>query len=183
MPGTQAGARLDGPSTRCWCVAGGPDRFAQRQPDGRFQGWRLICAALWLQPCSVRPRRCGFVALDTVHGSWTIPHRPGFPPPELGFDAGGARGNWSLAPCIFFEAGKRGRLEPLAPLLRSDDADFSRIVRWVVHALLEAEWHAISRSMRGVRTCLCRGLPMTQAWPWGYRPTGPPHGCAGGQLR
>jgi len=35
--------------------------------------------------------------------------------------------------------------EPLAPLLHSDDVDFSRVVRWTFQALVEAEEHQVTR--------------------------------------
>jgi hypothetical protein len=87
-----------------------------------------------------------FVALDTVHEFLDDPridlvfHRLSWALTRE------APGQLEFGPVYFFETGKQGRLEPLAPLLRSDDADFSRIVRWVVQALLDAELHAIGHS-------------------------------------
>jgi general L-amino acid transport system substrate-binding protein len=54
-----------------------------------------------------------------------------------------APGQLEFGPVYFFES-NGGALEPLAPMLRSDDVDFSRIVRWVVYALVDAEMHGVS---------------------------------------
>lgn len=151
-PGAQAGARLDAVRQQevlvCGVAAQDPG-FSQRQSDGSYQGLeidlcRAVAAAVLGSSTQVR-----FVALDTVHEFLDDPridlvfHRLSWALTRE------APGQLEFGPVYFFETGKQGRLEPLAPLLRSDDADFSRIVRWVVHALLEAEWHAISRSDAG----------------------------------
>ena len=44
-------------------------------------------------------------------------------------------------------------------------------------------WMHISRSADVGVDMPCRGLPMTRAWPGAAARLGPPHGCAGGQLR
>lgn len=148
-PGARAGTRLEAIRAQgmlvCGVAAQDPG-FAQRLPDGGFQGLetdlcRAVAASVLGSSTQVR-----FVALDTVHEflddaridlvfhrlSWALTRE--------------APGQLEFGPVYFFEAGAPGRLEPLAPLLRSDDADFARVVRWVVQALLDAEWHGIGRS-------------------------------------
>lgn len=124
-------------------VAAQDPGFAQRQPDGSFQGLeidlcRAVAAAVLGSAQKVR-----FVALESVHDfladqridlvlhrlSWALTRE--------------APGQLEFGPVYFWEASAEGRLEPLAPLLRSDDAAFARVVRWVVQALLEAEWQGI----------------------------------------
>lgn len=167
LPGAQAGERLDAirrQGTLVCGVAANDPGFAQRLPDGRYEGLeadlcRAVAAAVLGSATRVR-----FVALETVHEfladpridivfhrlSWTLTRE--------------APGQLEFGPVYFLEAGAQGRLEPLAPLLRSDDGDFARAVRWVVHGLLEAEWHAIGRAhadtpWRAAETGLALGLP------------------------
>lgn len=149
LPGAQAGERLDAirrqGSLVCGVSANDPG-FALRQPDGSYQGLeadlcRAVAAAVLGSATRVR-----FVALETVHEfladpridlvfhrlSWTLTRE--------------APGQLEFGPVYFLEAGPQGRLEPLAPLLRSDDSDLARAVRWVVHGLLEAELLGIHRA-------------------------------------
>jgi|GEM_PF-1647315 len=149
LPGAQAGERLDAMRRQgvlvCGVAANDPG-FAQRQADGSYQGLeadlcRAVAAAVLGSATQVR-----FVPLDTVHEfladpridivfhrlSWTLTRE--------------APGQLEFGPVYFLEAGPQGRLEPLAPLLRSDDGDFARAVRWVVHGLLEAELRGVHRA-------------------------------------
>ena len=144
-----AGARLDALRQQGQLVCGVAPQdpgFSQRQPDGSYQGLeidlcRAVAAAVLGASTQVR-----FVALDTVHEFLAEPridlvfHRLSWALTRE------APGQLEFGPVYFLEAGAQGRLEPLAPLLRSDDADFARIVRWVVQALLEAEWQSVGRA-------------------------------------
>ena len=133
--------------------------FSVQTADGRFEGLepdlcRAIAAAL------IGPRhRVRWVPLETVHQfladpaidlvfhrlSWTLTRE--------------APGQLEFGPVVYYEATATGALEPLAPLLRSDDAEFNRAVRWTVFALIEA-WQ--------------RGLGRTQAASPGEQPDWPP---------
>lgn len=137
-----AGTRLDALRQQGQLVCGVAPRdpgFSQRQPDGSFQGLeidlcRAVAAAVLGSSTQVR-----FVALDTVHEFLADPridlvfHRLSWALTRE------APGQLEFGPVYFLEAAVNNRLEPLAPLLRSDDADFARIVRWTVYALLDAE--------------------------------------------
>ena len=136
-----AGPRLDAIRARGELVCGvarDDPGFSAQTADGRFEGLepdlcRAIAASL-LGP----HRRVRFVPLETVHQfladpgidivfhrlSWTLTRE--------------APGQLEFGPVVFHEAAVGGGVEPLAPLLRSDDVDFSRAVRWTVFALIEA---------------------------------------------
>jgi len=120
--------------------------FSAQRADGRFEGFepdlcRALAAALLGSSDRVR-----FVPLETVHEfladpridlvfhrlTWTLTRE--------------APGQLEFGPVVFYEAAAGGALEPLAPLLRSDDPDFSRVVRWTVHALIEAEQLGLNRA-------------------------------------
>lgn len=120
--------------------------FAQRLPDGTYVGLeidlcRAVAAAVLGSSTQVR-----FAPLDTVHEFLADPridlvfHRLSWALTRE------APGQLEFGPVYFLEAAASNRLEPLAPLLRSDDGDFSRIVRWTVYALLDAELHNVNRA-------------------------------------
>jgi len=148
-PGVHAGTRLDAIRAQRSLVCGVAPQdpgFALRQPDGSYQGLeidlcRAVAAAVLGSSTQVR-----FVALDTVHEFLAAPridlvfHRLSWALTRE------APGQLEFGPVYFLEAGAQNRLEPLAPLLRSDDADFARIVRWVVQALLDAELQGVDQA-------------------------------------
>lgn len=148
-PGVHAGTRLDAIRAQGTLVCGVAPQdpgFALRQPDGSYQGLetdlcRAVAAAVLGSSTQVR-----FVALDTVHEFLAEPridlvfHRLSWALTRE------APGQLEFGPVYFLEAGAQNRLEPLAPLLRSDDADFARIVRWVVQALLDAELQGVDQA-------------------------------------
>lgn len=167
LPAVRAGERMDTMRRQgalvCGVAANDPG-FALQQADGSVQGLeadlcRAVAAAVLGSASRVR-----FVLLDTVHEfladpridivfhrlSWTLTRE--------------APGQLEFGPVYFLEAGPEGRLEPLAPLLRSDDGDFARAVRWVVQGLLEAELRGVNRASAqtawpGAETGPALGLP------------------------
>ena len=142
-----AGERLEQIHSRGYLVCGvapNDPGFSVRQADGQFVGLeidlcRAIAAAIFGSSSKVHLR-----PLETVHEfladeavdlvfhrlTWTLTRE--------------APGQLEFGPVYFYERSSAAHPEPLAPLLRADDADFSRIVRWVVYALLDAELHANS---------------------------------------
>lgn len=149
LTGLHAGQRMDAIRARGHLLCGvAPDDpgFSRQQADGRFEGFepdlcRALAAALLGSSERVR-----FVPLETVHQfladpridlvfhrlTWTLTRE--------------APGQLEFGPIVFYEATQAGALEPLAPLLRSDDPDFSRVVRWTVYALIEAEQLGLNRA-------------------------------------
>lgn len=144
-----AGTRLDAIRQHGQLVCGVATQdpgFALRLPDGTYQGLeidlcRAVAAAVLGSSTQVR-----FAPLDTVHEFLADPridlvfHRLSWALTRE------APGQLEFGPVYFLEAAASNRLEPLAPLLRSDDGDFSRIVRWAVYALLDAELYAVDRA-------------------------------------
>lgn len=147
--GVQADARLDDIRQRGQLVCGVAPQdpgFALRQPDGSYQGLEIdLCRAVAVAVLG-SSTQVRFVALDTVHEFLAAPridlvfHRLSWALTRE------APGQLEFGPVYFLEAGAQNRLEPLAPLLRSDDADLARIVRWVVQALLDAELQAVDQA-------------------------------------
>jgi hypothetical protein len=141
-----AGGRLDGIVARDHLVCGVAHHdpgFAQRTAEQEFRGFEVdLCKALAAAVLG-SAQKLRFRPIDTVHEyladagidivfhrlSWTLTRE--------------APGQLEFGPVYFFET-NGAALEPLAPMLRSDDADFSRIVRWVVYALVDAEMHGVS---------------------------------------
>lgn len=141
-----AGARVEQIRARGSLICGVSDDvpgFSQRQPDGRFVGFeadlcRAIAAAMLGSAENV-----AFVPLHAVHEfldqpsidlvfhrlTWTLTRE--------------APGQLEFGPVYFYDdpdpLPDSQPQEPLAPLLRSDDVDFTRIVRWTLYALIEAE--------------------------------------------
>ena len=149
LTGLHAGPRMDAIRARGHLVCGvAPEDpgFSRQGADGQFEGFesdlcRAIGAALLGSSEPVR-----FVPLETVHQfladpqidlvfhrlTWTLTRE--------------APGQLEFGPVVLYEAAADGALEPLAPLLRSDDPDFSRVVRWTVYALIEAEQLGLNRA-------------------------------------
>ncbi len=157
-----AGPRLDAVRARGELVCGvarDDPGFSVQTADGRFEGLEPdLCRAIAASLIGA-PQRVRWVPLETVHQfladpridlvfhrlSWTLTRE--------------APGQLEFGPVVFYEATATGALEPLAPLLRSDDADFGRAVRWTLFALIEA-WQ--------------RGLGRIQAASPGEQPDWPP---------
>jgi hypothetical protein len=149
LNGLHAGPRMDAIRARGHLVCGvAPEDpgFSRQRADGPFEGFepdlcRALAAALLGSSGPVR-----FVPLETVHQfladpridlvfhrlTWTLTRE--------------APGQLEFGPVVLYEAAADGALEPLAPLLRSDDPDFSRVVRWTVFALIEAEQLGLNRA-------------------------------------
>jgi ABC-type amino acid transport substrate-binding protein len=127
-------------------VADNQPGYANRLPDGRYVGFeadlcRGIAAALFGDGERVR-----FLAIDSVHDfladeridlafhrlSWTLTRE--------------APGQLEFGPITLHDEPESTVKEPLAPLLRSDDPDLLRIVRWTIFALIEAEELGITQS-------------------------------------
>jgi hypothetical protein len=120
--------------------------FSARDAKGQFQGLeadlcRAVAAALLGAGARVE-----FRPLETVHEfladssvdlvfhrlTWTLARE--------------APGQLEFGPVYFLEQLPGKPLEALAPLLRSDDMDFSRVVRWSIYALLDAESKGITQA-------------------------------------
>ena len=145
--GAQAGARMEKILARgvlvCGVAADDPG-FSQRSADGVFTGLEAdMCRALAVAVLG-SAQQLRFVPLETVHDfladvsvdivfhrlSWAVTRE--------------APGQLEFGPVYFFEAVNES-LEMLAPLLRSDDLDFSRVVRWSIYALIAAEEHGVNQ--------------------------------------
>ena len=138
----QAGQRVDQIQKRGYLVCGVARHdpgFSEVRPDGQFVGLevdlcRAVAVAVLGSGANVR-----FQPLETVHEflsdatidlvfhrlTWTLTRE--------------APGQLEFGPVYFFEPQSKKTIAPLAPLLRSGDVDFIRIVRWTVFALIEAE--------------------------------------------
>lgn len=149
----QAGARFERIRAQGFLVCGvapNDPGFSQRTQDGNYTGLESdLCRALasailggdapvhW-QPLETVHEFLSSPSVDIVFHrlTWTLLRE--------------APGQLEFGPVYFYEATQSGILEPLAPLLRSDDNEFARVVRWSVQALLEAEWLGIGqRDVRG----------------------------------
>lgn len=177
LTGLHAGPRIDAIRARGHLVCGvAPDDpgFSKQVADGRFEGFepdlcRAVAAAMLGSA-----RQTQFRPLDTVHQflvdpgidivfhrlSWTLTRE--------------APGQLEFGPVVLYEAVAGGALEPLAPLLRSDDADFSRVVRWTVFALIEAEQLGLNAS---------NVLAVGAQTGWPPADTGPALGLSGDWAR
>lgn len=167
-----AGPRLDAVRARGELVCGvarDDPGFSVQTADGRFEGLEPdLCRAIAASLIGA-PQRVRWVPLETVHQfladpridlvfhrlSWTLTRE--------------APGQLEFGPVVFYEATASGTLEPLAPLLRSDDADFGRAVRWTLFALIEA-WQ------RGLTRAQAQALVEHPGWP--PEDTGPALGLA-----
>ena len=157
----EAGVRLDAIQARGTLVCGmasADPGFSVAVEPGVFVGLEAdLCRALATVVLG-EASRVRFVPLDTVHEflaqgdidlvfhrlTWTLSRE--------------APGQLEFGPVYFYEMSPSQTLEPLAPLLRSDDSDFARVVRWSIFALLQAEWEGVDQR-RAART-----LDM-EAWP------------------
>lgn len=167
-----AGPRLDAVRAQGELVCGvarDDPGFAVQTADGRFEGLEPdLCRAIAASLIGAR-HRVRWVPLETVHQFLADPHI------DLVFHrlswtlTREAPGQLEFGPLVFFEAVAGGVLEPLAPLLHSDDADFSRAVRWTVFALIEA-WQ------RGLTRAQAQALVEHPGWP--PEDTGPALGLA-----
>jgi hypothetical protein len=142
-----AGGRMEQIRSRGYLVCGvAPNDagFSVRQADGQFVGFEVdLCRAIAsaIFGTSIKTH---FKPLDTVHEfledgaidlvfhrlTWTLTRE--------------APGQLEFGTVYFYERSSAAHPEPLAPLLRADDADFARIVRWAVYALLDAELYVNS---------------------------------------
>lgn len=144
--GAHAGPRVDAIRSRGHLVCGVAPNvrgFSQQQANGEFTGFevdlcRAIAAALLGASTQVR-----FQAIDTVHEfladsgmdivfhrlTWTLTRE--------------APGQLEFGPIVLLDEPQSVSKEPLAPMLRSDDVDFTRIVRWTLYALMEAEEYGL----------------------------------------
>jgi len=156
-----AGPRLDAVRAQGELVCGvarDDPGFSVQTADGRFEGLEPdLCRAIAASLIGAR-HRVRWVPLETVHQfladpgidlvfhrlSWTLTRE--------------APGQLEFGPVVFYEAAAGGALEPLAPLLRSDDVEFARAVRWTVFALIEA-WQ------RGLDLAQARMLGAHADWP------------------
>jgi hypothetical protein len=163
LPCAQAGERMDKIRGRGYLVCGVAPHdpgFSQRNADGSFQGFeidlcRALAAALLGSDQQVRLQ-----PLNTVHDylvdadidivfhrlSWALTRE--------------APGQLEFGPVYFFETAPDTNLEPLAPMLRSDDGEFSRAVRWAVYALVDAEMH-------GIHSANAQQIGVQKSWPPG----------------
>ena len=144
-----AGVRLEEIRSRGYLVCGvapNDPGFSEKKSNGQFLGFEVdLCRAI-ASAIFGTSSKTHFKPLDTVHEflednaidlvfhrlTWTLTRE--------------APGQLEFGPVYFYERSSAANLEPLAPLLRAEDADFSRIVRWVVYALLDAELHAKSNA-------------------------------------
>jgi hypothetical protein len=145
--GAQAGPRMEKILARgelvCGVAADDPG-FSQRSADGVFTGLEAdMCRALAAAVLG-SAQQLRLVPLETVHDfladvsidivfhrlSWAVTRE--------------APGQLEFGPVYFFETANES-LEMLAPLLRSDDLDFSRVVRWSIYALIAAEEHGVNQ--------------------------------------
>ena len=144
-----AGPRLDAVRATGELVCGvarDDPGFSVQTADGRFEGLEPdLCRAIAASLIGAQ-HRVRWVPLETVHQfladpridlvfhrlSWTLTRE--------------APGQLEFGPVVFYEAAAGGALEPLAPLLRSDDAEFARAVRWTVFALIEAWQRGLDRA-------------------------------------
>jgi hypothetical protein len=144
-----AGLRLEQIHSRGYLVCGVASNdpgFSVRQADGQFVGFEIdLCRAISAAIVG-SSSKVHFQPLDTVHEfledgaidlvfhrlTWTLNRE--------------APGQLEFGPIYFYERSNAAHPEPIAPLLRVDDADFFRIVRWVIYALLDAELNAKSTS-------------------------------------
>jgi len=109
------------------CVAAGRGPQAQAYLAATEQHWQLVDATGPASESSMNAEGCaGWIGERTELAS----RRMGFADPD----------RYRVSETSF---GK----EPLAPVLPSDDADFSRVVRWTVQALIEAEEHHVTQAM------------------------------------
>jgi hypothetical protein len=138
----RAGTRLEQIQTRgtllCGVASNDPG-FSVAKPDGTYSGLevdmcRAIASAIFGSAHYAR-----FQSVETVHDFLEDPH----------IDIVFHRLTWTLTreapgqlefgPVYFHERNRSGRLEPVAPLLRDESKEFSRIVRWTIFALIDAE--------------------------------------------
>jgi hypothetical protein len=113
--------------------------FSQRTASGDFIGFEAdLCRALAAAVVGT-PRAVRFIALADVYDFLAdaridiVFHRLTW---SLGREA---PGQLEFGPVVFHDEPEDTLRQPLAPLLRSDDIDFARAVRWVFYALIDAE--------------------------------------------
>jgi hypothetical protein len=163
LPCAQAGERMDKIRIRGYLVCGVAPHdpgFSQRNADGYFQGFESdLCRALAVALLG-SDQQVRFQPLNTVHDylvdadidivfhrlSWTLTRE--------------APGQLEFGPVYFFEKSPEANLEPLAPVLRSDDGEFTRAVRWAIYALMDAEMH-------GIHSANAQQMGVQESWPTG----------------
>ena len=139
-------ARIQAEHTLVCGVSDDTAGFAKQSADGQWTGFetdlcRAIAAAMLGPDAQVDFRKLADVhdyladeRIDIVFHrlTWTLTRE--------------APGQLEFGPIYFHDEPLDMGKEPLAPLLRSDDPDFARIVRWTVYALIEAEELGIGAS-------------------------------------
>ena len=167
-----AGERLERIRSESTLVCGVSDAvpgFAQRDAAGHWSGLEVdLCRAiatallgpggqLRLQPIDTVHQLLAEPRIDLVFHrlTWTLTRE--------------APGQLEFGPVYLYDIPQDMDKEPLAPLLHSDDAEFARIVRWTLLALIEAEELGIdsrnvteapqARDWPPADTALALGLP------------------------
>jgi ABC-type amino acid transport substrate-binding protein len=147
--GALAGQRLEQIRERGYLVCGVAPQdpgFSESVQAGQFIGFEVdLCRAVAAAVLGTGPR-VRFHPVQTVHElladtridlvfhrlTWTLTRE--------------APGQLEFGPIYFYEQLAGHPLEPLAPLLRSDDVDFARIVRWSIFALVDAEQRGLDQA-------------------------------------